>query len=481
MFDVGIIGAGVVGCAIARELSRYNVSVCLIEKCGDVSCGASKANSGIVHGGYSAKAGTLKGLLCGRGNSMFAALEEELHFGYRKTGALIIGFTDEDKNTIHGLYQNGVKNGYADTLEIIGPERIVEIEPHINPEVKIALYDSSVGVASPFEMAFALAENAVQNGVKLSLESEVIGIEQRQGYFAVITTKGDYECRYVVNAAGVYSDKIAQMVGINDFQILPRRGQYILLGKDQGHLINSVTFQCPTKMGKGVLVTTTFHRNLMIGPDAEDTASRDDTGTTEEALKLIVKTARLSVPGFDIKKAITTFSGVRAVSSTGDFVIGRTAVPGFINAAGIDSPGLTSSPAIAKTVCDLLGKAGLELNPNKAFNPFRRGIIVKKDTNFRGSTEDTSPENHIICRCERVTEAEIIDALHRGIPVRSIDAVKLRTRAGMGPCQGTFCRPRVRALLSRELGIPEEEIPQRGNVSPQPERVPILAIRKFDM
>lgn len=368
-------------------------------------------------------------------------------------GGLVIGFTQEDRDTIRGLYQNGVRNGYGDSLEIIETGRVLQMEPHINPDVTVALYDSSVGVTSPYEMTIALAENAVQNGVMLFLESEVTGIDRQQSSFVMRTTKGDYESRFVVNAAGVYGDKIARMAGLNDFYMLPRRGQYILLGKDQGYLTNSVIFQCPTATGKGTLVTTTYHRNLMIGPDSEDTQAREDTGTTEDALKLVVKTARKSVPGFQIKKALTTFSGVRSSNSTGDFVIGKTLINGLINTAGIDSPGLTSAPAIAHMVCGLLRESGLELLPNNSFNPFRKGISLHK------STEDASPGNRIICRCEKVTEAEILDAMRRGIPVRSVEAVKRRTRAGMGTCQGAYCRPRVRALCPASLASPKRRYP----------------------
>ncbi len=478
MYDVSIIGAGVVGSAIARELSRYNLKICLIEKEEDVTTGASKANSGIVHGGYAAKYGTLKGELCAKGNKMYRQLEKELNFGFRETGALVIGFNEQDEKKIKELYENGLKIG-CDDLEIIHEDRIRELEPYISRKVNIALYAKSVGVTSPYEFTIALAENAVANGVELKLETEVINIEKKEHYFDIITSKGVIQSKYVVNAAGLYSDKVAAMVGIDDFKILPRRGQYILLGKDQGHLVNTVVFQVPTEKGKGILVTTTYHGNFMIGPNAEEIDDKDDVATTLESLEYVIETARLSIPDFNIKRALTTYSGIRAVSSTGDFIIEESKVKGFINVAGIDSPGLTSSPAIAEKVAGILKNAGLDLIRKENFNAYRKPIIIKKDKDFQGKIDDEDPSKNIICRCEKVTEAEILDAMHRGIPIKSTDAIKRRTRAGMGPCQGNFCRPRVKALIARELNIPVEEVTVRGKNSGEPPiRADINFIRK---
>lgn len=481
MYDVSIIGAGVVGCAIARELSKYKLNICLIEKEEDVSMGASKANTGIVHGGYVGKYGTLKGELCIKGNRMYKRLEKELNFGYRQTGALVIGFDDEDEETIRKQYENGIKVG-CDDLEIIYREKIRELEPYINNDVKVALYSKSAGVASPYELTIALAENSIQNGVELKLRTEVTGIKRQQDYFVIGTDHGEIRSRYIVNAAGLYSDKIANMVGIYDFEIQPRRGQYVLFGKNQAHLVNTVIFQTPTKMGKGILVTTTYHGNFMIGPDAEDTIDREDVGTDLKALEYVIKNARKSIPDFDLKKAITTFSGIRAVNSTGDFIIGKTEVEGFINAAGIDSPGLTSSPAIAEKIRDILQDEGLEMIKKEDYNPYRKPIFIKKDRDFDGKIDDDDPEKNIICRCEKVTEKEIIDALHRGIPITFIDGIKMRTRAGMGFCQGTFCRPRVAKIIAREMNIPEEEVTARPKSEEiPPKRVDIKVIKKLDV
>ncbi|HBJ1649764.1 NAD(P)/FAD-dependent oxidoreductase [Clostridium botulinum] len=477
MYDVSIIGAGIVGSSIARELSKYKLRVCLIEKEEDVATGASKANSGIVHGGYVAKYGTLKGELCIKGNSMYSQLEKELNFGYRKPGALVIGFNEEDEKRIEDLYKNGLKVGCSD-LEIIHGDKIKELEPNINKEVKIALYAKSVGVISPYEMTIALTENAIANGVDLKLETTVVGIEKKNKAFKINTNNGIIESKYVINAAGLYSDKIANMIGLYQFKILPKRGQYVLSTKDQGYLVNRVLFQVPTENGKGILVTTTYHGNFMIGPDAEQTDDREYIGTDKESIENIIEIARKSVPNFDVSKALTTFAGVRAVSSSGDFVIGESNVNGFINAAGIDSPGVTSSPAIAEKIVEIIKESGLELIINEKFNPYRKPIIVKKDKDFDGKIDDKDPKKNIICRCECVTEAEIIDAMHRGIKIKSTDAIKRRTRAGMGFCQGNFCRSRVKDIISRETNIPVEEVTVRGeNEGKPPKRVNIDIIR----
>ncbi|WP_434284143.1 NAD(P)/FAD-dependent oxidoreductase [Clostridium botulinum] len=479
MYDVSIIGAGVVGSAIARELSKYNLKVCLIEKEEDVGTGASKANSGIVHGGYVAKYGTLKGELCIKGNSMYNQLEKELNFGYRNPGALVIGFDEDDENRIKKLYENGIKVGCND-LEIIYGDKIKELEPHINKDVKVALYAKSVGVASPYEMTIALAENAIENGVDLKLETKVLAIDKEHEAFIISTNKGEIKSKYIVNAAGLYSDKIANMLGMDDFKILPRRGQYVLSTKDQGYLVNKVIFQVPTEKGKGILVTTTYHGNFMIGPDAQEVVDKEDIGTDIESIEYIIKTARKSIPDFDVRKSLTTFAGIRAISSTGDFVIGETKVKSFINAAGIDSPGLTSSPAIAEKIVGILKESGLQLIKNEKFNPYRKPIIIKKDKSFDGKIDDEDPTKNIICRCEKVTESEIIDAMKRGIPVKSTDAIKRRTRAGMGFCQGNFCRPRVKAIIAREMGIPVEKVTVRGKEGGEPpKRVNINVIRKI--
>lgn len=480
MYDVLIIGAGVVGTNIARELSKYKLNVCIVEKSDDVSNGASKANSGIVHGGYDDEPGTLKAKLCVKGNRMYEQLNKELNFGYRQTGSLVIGFSDEDKKHLEKLLEFGIANG-VEGLEIIGKEKIIEMEPYINKDVKWALYCKNAGVASPYEFVIALAENAIENGVDLKLNTEVIDIKKQNDSFKIITNNEVLESRYLINSAGVRSDEVSAMVGVSDFKIIPRRGEYILFSKDQSYLVNSVVFQVPTEKGKGILVTTTYHGNLMLGPDAKQVSEKDDVTTDEETLRYILTTAEKSIKGFDLAHAITSFAGVRPTNTRKDFIVEETKVKGFINTAGIDSPGLTSSPAIAKMVVDILKNAGLELIRNEHFNPYRKPIIVKKGKDFNGDINSTIPEKHIICRCETITEAEIVDALHRGIYVKSIDAIKRRTRAGMGQCQGNFCGPRVRALIARELNITEDQVTKRGQGSSiLPKRVERKTYRKLN-
>ncbi|VBB06986.1 fad dependent oxidoreductase [Lucifera butyrica] len=461
MYDVCIIGAGVVGMNIARELSKYKLRIGILEKADDVSCGCSKANSGIVHGGYSDEPGTLKAELCVRGNRMYKALEEKLHFGYRQTGSLVLAFREEELPMLEELYDYGIKNGVGG-LAIINGDQAREREPYLSQEVIAALYCADAGVVSPYEFVIALAENAVENGAELHLNKEVTAIRRQDGYFVLTAGDEEFSATYVINAAGIYSDRIACMAGIDDYRISPRRGQYVLLDKDQNYLVKSVIFQVPTKLGKGILVTTTYHGNLMIGPNAEEIDDKDDVGTDEKTLEFIVRTARKSVPGFDMRKALTSFAGNRPHSNQRDWVIEGERIPGLINLIGIDSPGLTSSPAIALKVAGLLRQAGLSLVKKESFQPCRRPIIRKKDATFDGDINAAEPDKHIICRCEVVTEAEIIDSLHRGIAVKSMDAVKRRTRAGMGRCQGTFCSPRVRQLIASELGIPIEEVTQQG-------------------
>lgn len=478
MYDVLIIGGGVIGGNIGRELSKYNLKICMVEKDDDVSCGCSKANSGIVHAGYADTPGTLKAKLCVKGNRMFEKLEEELNFGYRETGSLVLAFSDEEKKYLEKLYDYGIQNGVGG-LKIIDREEVLKMESHLNKEVKWALYCKDAGVCSPYEFTIALIENAIKNGMDLRLNEEVIGIEKEGDIFKVKTNKGIIESKYVINAAGVYSDKIANMVGLDDFYIIPRKGEYILFNKDQAYLVNKVIFQVPTEKGKGILVTTTYHGNLLIGPDAEQVASKEDVSTDEKSLIEIIKAARKSVSGFDMKKALTSFAGVRPTSSTKDFRVEESKVKGFFNATG-DSPGLTSSPAIAKMMVDILKDSGVELEEKENFVAYRKPIIVKKDKNFIGNIDATNPKEHIICRCETVTEEEIVDALTREIKIDSIDAIKRRTRAGMGTCQGAFCGPRVRKLIAKTLNISEDEVkgvaPRSSDLHNRVKRIEIMKL-----
>lgn len=447
MYDFAIIGAGVTGSGIARALSRYKGSVCLIEKADDVANGASKANSGIIHGGYAAKHGTLKGRLNVLGNRMFEDLNNLLNFGYRKTGGLVLGFNEYDLDSLKILLENGMYNGVTD-LKIIERDEILRIDPNLNPMVKYALYAKDVGVTSPYEYTIALAENAITNGVELYLKHEIMDIVKKGNGFDLITNGKIIKARTVINAAGVYSDIISKMAGVDYFKIIPRKGQYILFQKGTGSSVNSVVFQVPTKQGKGILVTSTYHGNLMLGPNSEEVSSREDTSTDEMTLEYVIDTARKSLPDFDIKKRLKTFSGIRPTPNTGDFII-EEEYPGFINVAGIESPGLTSSPAIAEMVINII-KSRISLEEKNNFYPNREAIIKPNSFDVkevRRRVELSSCDERIVCRCERVTEREIRDALNRNIDVNTRKAVKMRTRAGMGYCQGKFCSPRVDEVI----------------------------------
>lgn len=455
MYDVIIIGAGIVGTTIARELSKSNSKVLILEKGIDVSMGATKANSAIVHGGFAEKHEALKGRLCYKGRVQFKKLNEELNFGFRETGSLVISMED-DKEPLEKLMANGIKNG-LDDLEIIGPERIRELEPELTHDVKWALYCKGAGICSPYEMAIAMAENAIKNGVTLKLEHQVTGIVKDGDMFKVSTDKEEFQGRYVVNASGVYADEISKMVGVNNFEILPRSGEYILFARGTGDPINTVIFQLPTKYGKGVLVASTYYGNLLIGPDASDEGEKDDTSTHIERIAKIYQQTKALYGKINAKQFIRSFTGIRARSSTDDFIIEETEVKGFVNVAGIQSPGLTSSPAIAEMVIGILKDAGLEWEDNNDFDPYRKPIVTKKPLQPLKDIKEfielpLGSKDRIVCRCEQVREDEIVDALHRGIRVKTVDGVKRRTRAGMGWCQGEFCKPRVIEIMEREYG-----------------------------
>lgn len=472
MHDVIIVGGGVIGCSIARELSRYKLDILVLEKGEDISTGATKANSGIIHGGYDAAHSKLKGYFSRRGNQMFDKLEEELNFGFSRCGSLVLSFSQEEREHLKKIIENGVKNG-VDDLKIIEEEELREMEPNVSSEAICALHCPSAGIASPYEYCIALMENAIENGAALKLNTEVRSIEKSEEYFTVDTTRGSYRSKYVVNCAGVNSDEVSSMIGVDDFHITPRRGEYLILQRGTGEALKKVIFQCPTKEGKGILVTPTYHNNLMIGPNAQEVSRKDDVDTTRENLSAIIQTARRSLPDFDTNKIIRSFAGIRATSSTGDFIVGRTTVKNFINCAGIDSPGLTSSPAIALHVAELLEKEGLKLVANESFNPFRDGVAVKLNDENTLSMREVLPltelslgdKERIVCRCEQVREKTIRKALDRGILVDSTDGVKRRTRAGMGVCQGTFCTPRVREIIADHYSISIDEVSERGKIS----------------
>ncbi|OHT08466.1 glycerol-3-phosphate dehydrogenase [Tritrichomonas foetus] len=449
-YDVTIIGGGIIGTTIARTLSKHKLNVALLEKANDVAMGSTKANSAIVHGGYAESHSKLKGRVCYQGRKMFPQLDKELHFGFKPIGSLVLAFNDSDKPGLEKLYENGKLNGLPD-LEIIDKERIIKMEPSINPSVKWALYCKGAGVCSPYEMAIAMMENAITNGVELFLNSEVCGISKTKNFEIKTTSGKTFNSKFVVNAAGVNADKIAKMCNAGDFSITPRSGEYILFEPGAPPKIDHVLFQMPTKMGKGILVTPTVYGNLMVGPDAIDD-NKNDLDTHVNRLYNIFDQSRLTTDKTNIHKFLRSFAGTRSVSSTDDFII-EMSRPGFVNAAGIQSPGLTSSPAIAELVKDILNKNGLPLEENRNFNPNRKPTykehppIKPKVVKELAKLPEGTP-NRIVCRCEQVYEEAIRDAATRGIPITSVDAIKRRTRAGMGVCQGKFCIPRTASILS---------------------------------
>ncbi len=461
-YDIIIVGAGIVGTTIARELSRYHLDVLILEKEYDVSMGATKANSAIVHGGYAEKHTTLKGRMCFPGRQEFKRLDSELNFGFAETGSLVVTMED-DRGPLEALLANGIENG-LDDLEIVDGQRVQELEPELNPDIKWALYCKGAGVCSPYEMAIAMAENAVHNGVDLRLEHEVQAMEpdhhgENGRAFLVHTDKESFRGRYILNAAGVFADQVAGMLGTAGFEINPRSGEYLIFARDTGRAINSVVFQLPTKLGKGVLVASTYHGNLLIGPDASDDSPREDTSTHMERIAKIYEQTKTLYGAMDPKKFLRSFTGIRARSSTNDFIIRSSQdFPEFIQIAGIQSPGLTASPIIARRAMELLQAVGCEFRENPQFDPNRAPIIVKKDLlpfpDIKHLIDMPAAPEKIICRCEQVRESEIVDALHRGIPVKAIDGVKRRTRVTMGWCQGTFCRSRVAEVMEREYGHP---------------------------
>lgn len=451
MYDVIVIGAGVVGLAVARRLSRYRLRIAVLEKEPDVAMGATKANSAIVHGGYAENHDKLKGRLCYRGRVQFAQLNRELNFGFREIGSLVITTDRSDLPKLEAMLENGRRNGLPD-LEILNREQVLALEPNANPGVEYALFCRGAGICSPYDLAIALAENAVANGAELFLNEEVTGVSAADGVLTVTTPARAVRGRFVVNCAGIQSARISEMAAPTGFTVHPRSGEYLLFARGTGSLMHHVVFQMPTKMGKGILVTPTYYGNLLLGPDAIDEEGFDRS-THVERLAAIYRQGLHTTDKIDPSRFLRSFAGVRAVSSTDDFVVEMSKTPGFINAAGIQSPGLTSSPAIADLVAEILQDAGLALIPDESYHPDRKPIITPKEflpmAQAAQLAELPPGPERMVCRCEQVTERVISDCLSRGVPVRTVDGVKRRTRASMGFCQGNFCRPRILELMER--------------------------------
>lgn len=466
MYDVIIIGAGVSGCAIARELSRYKLKTMVLEKALDVCEGTSKANSGIAHAGYDAKPGTLKAKLNVEGSRRMKALSEELDFPYKQNGSLVLCFDEKDRSKLEELKKRGECNGVPD-IRILNREEVLSLEPGAGEQVVSALYAPTGAIVCPFGLTIALAENAAVNGVEFQFGTKVKVIRKAAEGYLIETNKGSFETKLVINAAGVYADELHNMVSEEKMKLTPRRGEYLLCDKLSKGIPSHTLFQLPTALGKGVLVTPTVHGNLLIGPTAEDIEDKEGIETTAEGMELIREKAALSVKELPLRQVITSFAGLRAHGGE-DFIIKEVPdAPGFIDVAGIESPGLTCAPAIGAYVADIVKKL-LSLAEKENFIAERRGIpsmaLASGQERQRLILENPAYAN-VICRCEMVTEGEIIDAIRRPVGARTTDGIKRRTRAGMGRCQSGFCNPKVVEILARELGVDESEVLKSGEDS----------------
>jgi len=466
-YDVAVIGAGVIGSLIARELSRYNLKIALVEKCNDMAMGTSKANSAIVHAGFDAKPGSLKAKLNVEGTALMPELCKTLGVPFKAVGSLVVAFSDDEVETLGELLERGKTNGVPG-LEIYNKDKLNEAEPYISGEAKAALWAPSAGIVCPYELTVAATENAVVNGVDFIRNFEVNKIDFIDNIFTVSDGKNEVKTKYVINAAGVYCDEIAALIGDNSIHTTPRKGEYMLCDKSVGMLANHTIFQCPSKMGKGVLVTPTVDGNLLIGPSAIDIDDKDDVATGADTLSSVLETAKKSVPCLTTRDVITSFAGLRAHCDRNDFIIEPSEKnTQFINVAGIESPGLSSAPSIAIYVKDIL--LGLIPADEKAdFNPVREEPVRFRhmsNEERKALIEKNPAYGRIICRCETITEGEILDAINSPAGARDVDGVKRRTKAGMGRCQGGFCGSKVVELLARELGVEINEITKFGGNS----------------
>jgi glycerol-3-phosphate dehydrogenase len=460
-----VIGAGITGSLIARELSKYDLEVHVIEKAPDIGWGVTKANSAIVHGGYDDPPGSVRAMFAAPGNEMYDKLSEELEFDFLRTGSYVVAFKREDVEYLKDLKERGKKNGITN-LEILTDKELKEKEPNLNKDVIAALWCPTAGITEPWEVSIASIENAKDNGAFVHLGEKVIDIlVQNQRVKKILTDKGEYEADVVINAAGLFADEIAKMVGVGDFEIFPRKGEYILLDKKLKGLVNAVIFPTPTKKSKGILVVPTVDGGILLGPNAVDLSKnqKENLETTKEGLNEVYENSKKLVPKIDLSYTVKTFAGLRPETKDKDFIIGATKVWGFINVAGIRSPGLTAAPAIAKYIVEkvLTEDLGLNLSKKADFNPHRKKIPHLSDSNLKEWEELVKKDpsfGRTVCFCNNVSEGEILEAIRRG--ARTLDGVKFRTRASFGRCQGGFCSLKILELISRELSIPFEEIKQ---------------------
>ena len=467
MYDVIIIGGGIVGALIARELSFYNLSLLLLEKESDVAMGATKANSAIVHAGYDPIPDTLKAKTNVEGNKLYKNLCEELGVPFKRIGAFVLAFNEEELKILMELKERGLKNGVPE-LYILKREEILSREPNINKDVKYALFAPTSGITNPFLLTINAIENAIENGLSIKLNEEVIDIKKEERFYQVITDKNTYLTKYIINCAGINSDKIIKMLDPDyPFEITPRRGEYLVLDKKAKDFVKSTIFHVPTKKGKGVLITPTVEGNILIGPNAEEIQEREDKSTTLEGLYEVKEKAEKYCENIPFHLVINTFAGIRASSTHKDFFVEE--IPEFKNIlhiAGIDSPGITSAPSLAKMALNwLMEKA--KITPKKNIKKTINKISFKdlSDEEKEKLIKEDPRWGHIICRCEHVSEMEIISAIHSNLPATTLEAIRKRTRAGMGRCQGAFCGYHIMKILSEELNLPLTKITFKGNKS----------------
>jgi glycerol-3-phosphate dehydrogenase len=465
MYDIAIIGAGVVGGMIARTLAKYDVRLCILEKENDVAMGATKANSAIVHAGFDAKEGSLKARFNVRGSEMMEQVTKELGVKYQRNESLVVAFENE-REEVKAIYERGIRNGVKG-LSIVEKDELFALEPNLNPNLSCALLAKTGAIVCPYELCIAAVGNAMDNGAELKLGFEVSSIEKKGDTYVITSANGEsVEAKYIINSAGVYSDKIAAMTGDADFEVHPRRGEYMLLDKECGNFTKRTIFHTPTKMGKGILVSPTVDGNLLLGPTAVDMEEKDDTATTPEGFDTIISRSADNVASLPLNKVITSFCGLRAVGSTGDFIIKSR--DNIITLAGIESPGLSSAPAIAEYVEELLCDAGMNASLKSNFNPIRKPAHAFREMSMEEKNEIIKKDSRygrIVCRCEGVTEGEIVEAIHQNPPASDVDGVKRRTRGGMGRCQGGFCSPIVVEILARELGNHIDQVTKFGKGS----------------
>lgn len=459
MYDVAIIGSGITGSACAYFLSKYRLKIAVIEKNNDVCCGTTKANSAIIHAGYDPHPETLMAKLNVKGSAMAKEICAKLDVPYNQIGSLVVAFSEEETKTVEELFERGNANGVPD-LKILNREELKEAEPMISDEALCALYAPSAAIVNPWEYGLAMAETAVRNGAEILLESEVTSIKKENGVFKITAGEKEIEAKYVINAAGVNCDDVHNMIAPPKFKVIPSAGEYYLLDKSEGKRARHVIFQCPNKDGKGVLVSPTVHGNLIVGPNA-DARDKDDTSTKTSCLDFVREKAVKSVPSINFRENIRNFTGVRAATEIDDFII-EFACEGFLDLAGIKSPGLSAAPAIAELAVKMLGESGLALEEKESFTDERTHLRFKhlSDEEKNNAVKKNSAYGRVICRCETITEGEIIDALNSPIPPVSLDGIKRRAGTGMGRCQGGFCGPKVLEIMAKYKNEPFEAVLQ---------------------